>query len=225
MPDDGFPPPEPIAKRTLAEDVADHLRARILSGRLAADTPLRQEALARELGVSRIPLREALRQLEAEGLVHLAAHRGASVAPLSAAEAEELFDLRRQLELGLLECALPRLREGDFASLDAILDESRSDTALAHWGEINWRLHETLYRPAERPITLAFLRRIHDRIDRYLRLEIAVSKAGRERGLREHTELVALARADERDAALALLDRHIAATSANLLAALAAKRE
>ena len=73
-----------IQKRTMAEEVAAVLRARILSGRLVGGEPIRQEHVAKELGVSRIPLREALSQLAAEGFVTLVAHKGAVVAPLSA---------------------------------------------------------------------------------------------------------------------------------------------
>ena len=68
------------------------------------------------------------------------------------------------------------MREADFAQLDAIIDESRVPDNLAHWGDVNWRLHEAMYRPAGKPISLRFVKRIHDNLDRYLRLQITLTQ-------------------------------------------------
>jgi DNA-binding GntR family transcriptional regulator len=209
-----------IQKRTMADEVADLLRNRILSGRLAAGEPIRQEHVAKELGVSRIPLREALSQLAAEGFVTSVPHKGAVVAALSLAEIEELFELRLTLEDGLIAQAMPNLRESDFAALDMLIDESRAPDGLKRWGELNWRFHEVMYLPAARPLTLKLLKRVHDNIDRYLRLEAAVSAEGRARGYREHQELVDLCRRRDIPAARSLLAGHIAATTGNLTATL-----
>jgi DNA-binding GntR family transcriptional regulator len=211
MPEDGL-----IIKRTLAEEVADVLRARILTGRLKAGEPIRQEQVAKEMGISRIPLREALSQLAAEGFVSLVAHKGAVVAPLSLAEVEELFELRLALEAGLLRRAIPNLTATDFQVLSDLIQESQSPAGLARWGDLNWRFHEALYLPARRPVTLKLLRRVHDNIDRYLRLEVALSAEGRQRGCREHLELLDLCRRQDIKNAEALLTRHITATAENL---------
>src|SRR5688572_3432450 len=94
--------PTPPARRLVTVTVADaatrELRQRIMSGELADGTPLRQDALAAELGVSRIPIREALSRLESEGLVASYPHRGYVVTALSSEEISELFDLRSLLE-------------------------------------------------------------------------------------------------------------------------------
>ncbi len=144
----------PITRRTVAAEAAEILRQRILTGDLKSGQPIRQEQIAQELGVSRIPLREALKQLEAEGFVTIEPHKGAVVSTLSLAEVQELFELRIHLESWLLRDAIPRMREADFAQLDAIIDESRLPETrsgnLAHWGDINWRLHEAMVRPAGR---------------------------------------------------------------------------
>lgn len=209
-----------IQKRTMAEEVAAVLRTRILSGRLAAGEPIRQEHVAKELGVSRIPLREALSQLAAEGFVTLVAHKGAVVAPLSAAEVEELFELREVLEDQLLTRAIPRLTAADFALLERLIDDSMGPDGLKRWGELNWQLHEAMYLPADRPVTMKLLRRVHDNIDRYLRLEIALSQAGRARGYREHRALVDACRARDIEGARKLLAQHIGTTADNLIARL-----
>ena len=210
----------PIERRTVAAEAAEFLRQRILAGELRAGQPIRQEQIAQELGVSRIPLREALKQLEAEGFVTIAPHKGAVVSTLSAEEAEELFALRLQLEAWLLRDAIPRMREADFAHLDALIEESRAPGNLARWGELNWQFHESLYRPAGRPLSLRFLKRVHDNLDRYLRLQIAITRDW-DRAYRDHQDLVALSREQNVDAALALLRDHILGTAKALSSTLA----
>ena len=88
----------PRAPRLLPDQILAEARERILSGRLAADAPIRQDALALELGVSKIPLREALARLESEGLVVSHPNRGYIVRPLSRTDAEDVFDLRLRIE-------------------------------------------------------------------------------------------------------------------------------
>lgn len=206
-----------IQKKTMAEEVAAILRARILGGKLVAGEPIRQEHVAKELGVSRIPLREALSQLAAEGFVSLVAHKGAVVAPLSAEEVEELFELREVLEDQLLTRAIKRLTAADFALLDRLIEESTGPDGAKRWGELNWRLHEAMYLPADRPVTMRLLKRVHDNIDRYLRLEIALSQAGRSRGYREHRALVDACRAGDVEKARDILAVHIRTTADNLV--------
>src|SRR3954464_3473882 len=99
----------PIQRQTIASMTITALRERILRGDYPEGEPLRQDAIADELGVSRIPVREALRQLEAEGLVTFSPHRGAVVSSLSLDEIDELFDLRAQIECDLLAHAVPRM--------------------------------------------------------------------------------------------------------------------
>jgi DNA-binding GntR family transcriptional regulator len=212
----------PIARRTVAAEAAEILRQRILTGDLKAGQPIRQEQIAQELGVSRIPLREALKQLEAEGFVTIEPHKGAVVSTLSLAEVEELFELRIHMETWLLRDAIPRMREADFAQLDAIIDESRLPDNLAHWGDINWRLHEAMYRPVGKPISVRFLKRIHDNLDRYLRLQITLTQDW-DRAHGDHQQLIELSRARDVEAAVAVLERHIRNTARALAEALAPK--
>src|SRR5512138_1964205 len=102
-------PMAPIQRQTVASMTVAALRERILRGDYPEGDPLRQDALADELGVSRIPVREALRQLEAEGLVTFSPHRGAVVSTLSLEEIQELFELRADIESDLLGRAIPRM--------------------------------------------------------------------------------------------------------------------
>src|SRR5277367_3812575 len=106
--------PAPVA-------IADWLRAAILSGALAAGTRVNQDRVAAEQGVSHIPVREALRRLEAEGLVTFAPRRGFFVARLSAEDAEELGEMRAALEALAIRLAAPRLTTADLEAAAAAL--------------------------------------------------------------------------------------------------------
>src|SRR5689334_1088150 len=92
----------PLRRQTLTSMTADAIRERILRGVYPEGKPLRQDAIGVELGVSRIPVREALRQLEAEGLVTFNPHRGAVVSTLSLKQISELFELRAEIEGDLI---------------------------------------------------------------------------------------------------------------------------
>ncbi len=111
--------------------------------------PLRQDALADELGVSRIPVREALRQLEAEGLVTFSPHRGAVVSSLSLNEIDELFELRAEIECDLLRRAIPVATREAFRASDAkssTNSATRSEPgSRSRWGPLNWHFHAALY--------------------------------------------------------------------------------
>jgi DNA-binding GntR family transcriptional regulator len=201
----------PIPRQTLTGMTADALRERILHGRFPEGEPLRQDAIAEELGVSRIPVREALRQLEAEGLVTFNPHRGAVVSTLSLAEIEELFELRAMIELDLLHRSLPRIGSEDVARAKEILDAY--ETALrngdvASWGEMNWQFHATLFAPADRPFTLGVAQRLHQQCDRYLRMQLALTH-GELRANAEHRAILAAVRRKNAARAGDLLRQHI----------------
>ncbi|HEX6117847.1 MAG TPA: FCD domain-containing protein, partial [Dongiaceae bacterium] len=123
------------------------------------------------------------------------------------------------LETWLLQLAIPAMTARDLAALEENVAEQRRPDILPHWGDVNWRFHEIMYRPAGRPITLKLLKNIHDKIDRYLRLEVTM-RSGFGRALREHDGLIAACRARDVPAAVALLERHIRDTAGGLAASL-----
>src|SRR5690606_7315048 len=132
--------------------IARQVREAILDGRLSPGTRVRQEALARRFGVSRIPVREALRQLESEGLVTLVPHSGARVARLDLAEHLELYRIREALEPVAAAESAPNLTDDQLDELrslaaqiaDAVDDEPR-------WLELDRRFHLTSYAGAALP--------------------------------------------------------------------------
>jgi len=210
-----------IHRQTTVGLVVDELRRRIIAGTLKEGQQLRQEALAADLGVSRIPVREALRQLESEGFVDIASHRGAVVSKLSIAEIAELFELRIRLECWLLGLAIPGMTAEDLDRAHAALEATIANKRIENWGQLNWAFHEALYRPAARPATLRILERINQNVDRHIRLQISLT-AGQLQAHREHRELLELCRRRDARRAIAALERHIAAVRKALEAKLAA---
>ena len=155
---------------TLSDRVTHLLREHILSGALPAGEPLKQEKLSGQFGISMGVLREALRTLHSDGLVTILPNRGASVSDLSASEAEEIFDIRTYLELGVLELALPRMTKKHSDAAKKILDRLEGTKDTSKWPELNRRFHEILYAAAERPKLMSMIGTMHDNVERYMRL-------------------------------------------------------
>lgn len=200
-----------LAHRTLSAAIVEQTRSAILDGRYPAGTQLRQDALAATFGVSRIPVREALFQLEAEGLVRIEPHRGAIVSDFSLDEIDDVFDLRALLEPRLLAQSAPRLGPDDYAQiaqLDAEFAQAVALQDIARWGDLNARWHASLYRHARQPRTLAIVTGLLHASDRFTRLQMNRAAAMQRAG-REHRELVELCRAGRVGDACASLAAHI----------------
>jgi DNA-binding GntR family transcriptional regulator len=217
----------PAKPPSLAEHVVDELREMILGGEFEEGAQLRQDALAAALHVSRIPVREALRQLEAEGLVTFFAHRGAIVSELSLEEIRELFDARVLLEGDLLRRAIPRMTAQDLARAKGVLDafdEAFEAGEVRVWGQMNWRFHAALYEPANRPLTMGLVQTLNFNVDRYLRLHLRLSGAIH-RARTDHRRLLELCRRRKVDEACAWLCRHITDAGEELIGFLSAHRK
>ena len=113
-----------------SERIAAHLRAAILSGDIAPGERIRQEEVAERLGTSRLPVREALRILEAEGLTELEANKGARVPRLDAAELDVLYKMRERLEPLALAESIPHLSSAEVRALAAIHERIAADADL-----------------------------------------------------------------------------------------------
>jgi DNA-binding GntR family transcriptional regulator len=200
-----------LQHRTLSAATAEELRRRILAGLLPAGTALRQDALAEEFGISRIPLREAFLQLEAQGLVRILPHRGAVVSELSAEDYEEIFELRLILEPRLLRRSAPRLDAADYRRLRATLadyERALRERDVGRWGELNTAFHLQLYGQADQPRSLAVVTGLLQESDRLTRIQLAGSQE-LDRAQAEHTQLIDLCEAGRTTEALTALRRHI----------------
>lgn len=136
-----------IGRRSAAASAADAIREAIIEGTLAIGQPLLETALCESLGVSRTPLREALMELEGQGLVDIAPYKGASVFYLSPQEIRQLGEFRRLLELSALDTAMQECPDALAADLDAIVAEMEavfSTGNLKAYGALDTRLHENL---------------------------------------------------------------------------------
>ena len=206
-----------VQRRSLSAQVADTLRELIISNTYAQGHQLRQDEVAKRLGVSHIPVRAAFQQLEAEGLITNVPYKGAVVTRLSAAEIEEYFDIRATLEADLLRRAVKGINAEVVARARKIVEKMDSAPPL-RWGEYNWQLHEELYAPAKRPITLEVVRKIHDNLDRYVRIQLSLAEGNRRRAHKEHIQLIDLCEAGENSKAVRLLSEHISGVRDDLLA-------
>lgn len=208
-----------IRRVTVADSATSELRRRILSGELADGAPVRQDALAEDFGTSRIPIREALSRLEAEGLVASYPHRGYVVTALSRDEIKELFELRAMLEPELIAAAIPRMTLSDFEQAEAILAQYASDLDnedVHTWGELNTQYHLALYAPSGRRKTIEIVRGLLVNTDRYTRLVITLDK-GVENAKEDHGGLLELCRKGALNQAVALTRDHIQRAEASLL--------
>jgi DNA-binding GntR family transcriptional regulator len=205
-----------IEYRSTPDVIAAVLREAIISGAVAGGSQLRQSNLAADFGVSVIPVREALQQLTAEGFVILQRNRGALVAEVSIDETAELFDVRVALEGVLMEAALPRLTAADLEKAAEYQRAFDAETDINQWGRLNWRFHEALYLPAERPRTLAIVANINRHIDRLLRLQMSLVD-GKRKSRREHGAILTACRRGDADRAVSLLKQHIRGVEAIIL--------
>lgn len=201
-----------IEYKTRTQLVTEIIREKILSGGITAGQPLRQTALAEELNVSRIPIREALLQLEAEGLVAFEPYKGATATELNVELVDELFELRAMLECDLLAASLHNISDKFLDNASEILDNLEQalgkENSANTWSELNSAFHNCLYSAAKRPQTYDIVQTLNKNADRYIRMHLlwagGISKASS-----EHTEL--LQRCKQRDitGAVSVLKHHI----------------
>src|SRR5579863_7347157 len=201
-----------IPRQSLTSAVADKLRDQIIRGDIPEGAQLRQDAIATQFQVSRIPVREALRQLDAEGLIAIVPNRGAIVPALSPNDIEELFSIRALLEPEVLKLSIPHLTQEDFREAAAVLqeyvNELRRDDHVSAWGRLNWQFHSILYARANQPRFLTIIRNVNNSGERYTRLQLYLTH-GIKRANEEHHRILELCRQRDVAAACKLLRQHI----------------
>jgi DNA-binding GntR family transcriptional regulator len=163
--------PMPLEIRTLSDRLVEVLRDFIVSGAIESELPIRQDALAADLRVSKIPLREALARLEQDGLVVSQPNRGFFVRPMSPEEAEEIYALRLKLEPDAAAQASLKANAGDHDRARQTLAQFDVD-AVAHKptvGAANRAFHLALVQPCGQRLTTDIVSRLHVLADRYVR--------------------------------------------------------
>ena len=203
------PPP----KRSLADDVVDRLRDAILHGGFKPGEPLREEQLAAMLDVSRGPVREALVQLEREGLVLMRRHRGATVARLSRGDLEEVYSLRLALERLATQRAVQYATEEDFKAMeevleafDIVLSRRPSEKEVA---ELDVRFHDLIYRAARHQRLYESWTNLRSQIYIFLLSRNVANPDFREITVKSHAELLETLRSRDQARAVVAIEDHL----------------
>lgn len=206
-------------RRITADYLADALREAIHSGELADGAVLNQAALAAHFGVSRVPVREAMRELQAEGLIDTRAHRLAVVRGLDLDRLVETYNLRALIEGYLIEKAVPNIDAAALKDLKALEKSMRKVTDHTRWLELNAELHARLYTPSGDETALELIEQLRTRAERYVRLWSRGSGIHRpaEAG-REHAEILRLVGEGDGRGARKATESHIAHTRDRVLA-------
>jgi DNA-binding GntR family transcriptional regulator len=215
-------------RRALVDKLAADLQARVLSGELPSGSRLRQSALAAEFGVSRTPIREALRKLQAGGLIELQPHRGALVRGLSAREIRDAYEVRAELEALAAELAATRIRHDQLDRLQAVQaqfqegltrtvaareagDAHDSDAERAEvWGRANDEFHQTIQHASGNQVLLTTLAQLHQSFPRDLsRIVLAESTPLLRENVREHEAILEALHERDAERARELMRDHV----------------
>jgi DNA-binding GntR family transcriptional regulator len=195
-----------------AEDVYGRVRGAILDGELVAGTVMSQVALADDLGVSRTPLREALRRLQSEGLVLGEPNRRVRVAPMSTADLEQLYVMRVTLEAEALKLSVPRMTPEDMARLEGLMAEMAhyaDERDYRRWNLPHHEFHRALTHHAGARVNVE-LAQMFDHAERYRRLHIGQGPSAW--ATTQHRDILDACKADDRSRAAGLLAGHLART-------------
>jgi DNA-binding GntR family transcriptional regulator len=196
---------------TASDYVSNEIRAWILEGTFDLGSRLDQQVLAERLGVSIIPVRESLRQLEAEGLVEILPRRGAFVANLSLPQISEINRIRERLEDLALRLASPHLEASHFqkaADLNRRMAMMPLEGQTLAWSEVNRQFHFMFYTPADSPLLLQMINTLWDRMLLYREVNAARAD-NRVHAVDEHNEILRNVMAGDIPSAARSVRKHI----------------
>ena len=210
---------EEMQPRSMAERdwVFQVIRKAIVRGELPGDMPLRQDEISTALSVSHIPVREAFRQLEAQGLVRIYPNRGAVVTKLSCKELSDVMDTRILLEVGALRLALPHITEENLARARELLELFSKEKDPIKGAELNLKLHFSLYDPCDNQTLLSLIDQMHANVDRYITPFFGKEEVSAELyTVDEHSQIISACESKDTELATAILRTHLQRTK-NLL--------
>ena len=198
----------PIPAHLARSVIEESLRTAILDGRLPCGTAIRQEALATLFGVSRMPVREALRQLEAQGLLQVVQYKGAVVAPLIEEDSLQTYELRLLLEAQAIRLSVPLLTEEDWEAAEGYIEALEVETDFGKIGLLNRQFHQALYCKAPNKKLLALVEAGLIEEERFLRFNLEQMNLGK-LAQDDHRALLRYARAKNVDQCIAELEQHL----------------
>lgn len=209
-----------IAPRTLKENVIDILRQSIIDGSLPSGTEFNQAQIAERLGISRGPIREALGQLEQEGLIENTPYKGVMVTQLTPRYVEELYSVRAVLETMALARFMERMTQADLDVLHRIVDQMRHAAKtenLQQLSELDLAFHEYLLRVADHQLALKLWKLLEVGVRRCLHLRHKIYRSLDE-VIGSHPALINAIDAGDQPTAISLLDQHIQESGAQIIA-------
>jgi DNA-binding GntR family transcriptional regulator len=198
----------PIPAHLARSVIEETLRSAILDGRIPCGTALRQQDLADLFGVSRMPVREALRQLEAQALLNVVAHKGAVVAALVQGDAAETYELRILLESEALRRSIPLLEAADFELAARYIDELETEHNYTEIGRLNRLFHMTLYNKAPNRRLLRLVEDGLNEEERFLRFNLEAMGLGK-LSQEDHRDLLRAVEDRDTERAVKLLEHHL----------------
>lgn len=207
-------PIEPLTlndRRSFSEHIAISLRDAIRSGNLPDGYELNQIALAEHFGVSRVPVREAMRQLQAEGWIDAKRHQRAVVRGFSPERIVEILELRVAIEAFLIEKTCAAIADAELSRLDALCDEMTASRDHRHWLELNHAFHTSLYESANSLTAIELLDQLSSQVERYVR-SISASIDRERDAVEEHRAILAAVRERDVAASQRLIRAHIEQT-------------
>jgi DNA-binding GntR family transcriptional regulator len=208
---------EPLVQ-SMTSQLIVRFRDRILSGTYAPGSALRQDSLAAEFGTSKIPVREALVQLQSEGLVDIFPNRGFQVRPLAGAELDEVFKLRLQIEPAAVALGSKIATAADHRAARDALEQLNAATAAREFatsGRLNRAFHLLLIVPRLQPVAAEILSRLHTLAQRYVQAHLRPEGRAK-RATREHAALLKAWSLGKSKDARALMHSHIKSTLEDL---------
>jgi hypothetical protein len=201
----------------LSQKIANTLKEEILSGKYPPGIRIRQENIAEQFGASRSPVREALRILEADGLINLVAHTGAWISHLSLSECEEMYQLRERIEPLLLRLSIPHLSSSLIAELQELVTQMESTVDVETFLKLDRQFHLLTYSKAETVLVGEMVHRLWNTTQHYRR---AYSQMMAETSFKpahyEHHLLLAAIKKCDADDAERILFGHIRRTRLEL---------
>lgn len=198
-----------LSKQASSADVIyGALRDAIIRGEIAEGEALRQDKIAQMFRTSRIPVREAMQRLEAQGLVVSERHKGAVVASLSVEQITEIFQFRALIEPIVIEMAVPRMRPETLEEAQRQCDAFAAETDPLRWGDLNRAFHRMLYRDCDKEFFLSVVDSTNDLVERYVRLVLYFVQ-GMRHAAEEHQAILGACKAGNAKLAADLTRKHI----------------
>lgn len=204
---------EEMQQRSMAarDWVFQVLRTAIIRGVLPGGMPLRQDEISAQLSVSHIPVREAFRQLDAQGLVRIYPNRGAVVTKLTRDELENAMDTRIILEMGAIRAAIPLMTDKFIDKASEILEECELEADANKLEDLNLAFHFALYEATGNTFLLQLIEQLHANVDRYVRPYYSAAEVSSQTRT-EHYKLLDACRSGDSEYAAAILRTHLEKT-------------